>query len=158
MNIWEMEKWRRILPSDVRSGLRLRFDKGVYDDVKNACIKYAKWLREYYDFPIRIPIYFKNTDKLKTVDEKGAYATFFRPNSFFVEPYIRVAVGDYEKRKSEWGKDNILFAYLVNISHELTHYYQWINDLKLTTIGEERQATTYANKIIQEYVDEVLHP
>lgn len=149
-----MKKWISVIPSNVRTGLRLRFDKGVDVDVRKACIKYAKWLRTHFYFPMRIPIYFKNTNTLKTADEKGAYATFFRPDRYCVEPYIRIAVGDYKKRKTEWGKDNAIFAYLCDMTHELTHYYQWINDIELTLIGEERQATIYANRIVQEYINE----
>lgn len=44
---------------------------------------------------------------------------------------------------------------LRTLAHELSHYYQWLNDLKLTPIGEERQATSYANAIIYEYEEEI---
>ena len=153
MDIWNMKKWISVIPSNVRTGLRLRFDKGVDVDVRKACIKYAKWLRTHFYFPMRIPIYFKNTNTLKTADEKGAYATFFRPDRYCVEPYIRIAVGDYKKRKTEWGKDNAIFAYLCDMTHELTHYYQMCSDLKQNDITSEKQADYYRFKILDEWLD-----
>ena len=72
---------------------------------------------------------------------------FFAPYDKYVEPYIKIAVGDYEKLKKKWGKDDALETYLLCIAHELSHYYQWINELKLTSMGEERQATIYQKKL-----------
>lgn len=37
------------------------------------------------------------------------------------------------------------------MEHELTHYFQWVNSLNLTPIGQERQATKYARYIMDEY-------
>ncbi|EOO25981.1 hypothetical protein ICM_00435 [Bacillus cereus BAG1X2-3] len=47
---------------------------------------------------------------------------------------------------------------MFTIAHELTHYFQWINDIKLTRIGYERQATTYSGYIIDEYKETREHP
>ena len=49
-------------------------------------------------------------------------------------------------------------AILLTIAHELTHYFQWINALKLTPIGQERQATKYARYILDEYAETREHP
>ncbi len=154
MDIWTSNRWKYIISPDMRKGLRLRFDKGVDEEVKEACLSFANWLREQYCFPVRVPIYFKNTSYLRTVDKEGAYATFFRPDSYNVEPYIRIAVGDYENLKKDWGRENAICAYLADMAHELTHYYQWINDIKLTRIGEERQATVYKDRIVSSYLEE----
>lgn len=40
----------------------------------------------------------------------------------------------------------------MSISHEITHYYQWINDVNLTNLGAERQAISYAEFVLDEYV------
>ena len=58
----------------------------------------------------------------------------------------------------KWGKDSALTAILSTIAHELTHYFQWINALKLTPIGQERQATNYARYILDEYAETREHP
>ncbi len=84
--------------------------------------------------------------------------TFFRPADRNREPYIRVAAGDYEELLEECGKDNALAGILNTVLHELTHYFQWLNDLDLTLIGEERQATNYARNIMYDYRDTREHP
>lgn len=75
-----------------------------------------------------------------------------------MEPYIRVAAGDYEELLKHYGKDNALAAILLTIAHELTHYFQWINDINLTKIGMERQPTSYAQYILEEYKGIREHP
>lgn len=51
------------------------------------------------------------------------------------------------------GKYEALGCILETIAHELSHYFQWVNQLPLTQIGEERQATRYAKLIMNEYID-----
>jgi hypothetical protein len=43
------------------------------------------------------------------------------------------------------------------MAHELTHYFQWLNQLDLTLIGEERQAKRYAHLIVEDYADTKEH-
>ena len=56
------------------------------------------------------------------------------------------------------GRDDALALILETIAHELTHYFQWINDIRLTEIGYERQAASYADYILDEYASVVDHP
>lgn len=53
---------------------------------------------------------------------------------------IFTATGDLNEIKQKLCQDDALASILCSISHELTHYFQWINNIKLTKIGEERQA------------------
>jgi len=161
MHIWtliNLEKYYNLHSKDHRAGLRLRFDKDVNEEVKRACIVFCKWLRRNYYFPMRIPVYVKFSKKIKTLDGEYVSATFFGPFDKNYEPYIRVSTGDYEELLRKRGHDDALAAILRSISHELTHYFQWINDIKLTEIGEERQATSYANFIVYEYAETHEHP
>jgi hypothetical protein len=64
-------------------------------------------------------------------------ATFFAPFDKCVEPYIRVATGDYLELLEKNGQDNALAAFLGSIAHEMGHYYQWIDDLELDEEGAE---------------------
>ena len=75
-----------------------------------------------------------------------------------MRPYIRIAVGYYQEQTQKRGVDNTLATILWNIAHELTHYFQWINNLELTPMGEERQATNHANRILDEYAETRDHP
>lgn len=161
MHIWVSEKWVKKINwanEDYRSGLRIKIDKNVDPEVKRACKEFAVWLRKEYFFPIRVPIYVKASLNLKTLDGSKAFGTFFRPDSFKDEPYIRIAAGDYGDMLNKWGKDSALAVILKTISHELTHYFQWINGLELTLLGEERQATKYSRYILNEYAETRDHP
>ena len=84
--------------------------------------------------------------------------SFFEPFSYLDEPYIRIAAGDYNELANHLGKDNALASILLSLAHELTHYYQWINNIQLTPVGREWQAARYANYIIDEYASTREHP
>ncbi|MFS0605303.1 hypothetical protein [Peribacillus frigoritolerans] len=49
---------------------------------------------------------------------------FFAPYDKTVEPYIRIATGDYEESVSERGKNDALWAILSSMAHEIIHYQQ----------------------------------
>ena len=92
------------------------------------------------------------------MDGEMVYGTFFQPYNETDEPYIRVVTGSYIDNSIILGRDDALALILETIAHELTHYFQWINDIKLTEIGYERQASSYANYILDEYASVVDHP
>ena len=161
MHIWTLEKWLKHIDfdnPDHRTGARLKFDQNVDPEVKRACKDFLKWLRTEYFFPIRVPIYIKAIETITASNGEAVSATILLPYDHNVEPYIRVSAGDYYELKEKRGKDNALAAILQSISHELTHYFQWINDLNLTDRGAERQAKIYAEYIIDEYAQTRKHP
>ncbi|MBJ8069588.1 hypothetical protein BWGOE4_16160 [Bacillus mycoides] len=161
MHIWTLTNWEKYYNLEEkrnRTGLRLKFDTDVDPEVRRAIKEFCKWLRREYFFPIRVPIYVKTSYKIKTMDGELVYGTFFGPFDRNVEPYIRISAGDYYDTVQKNGKDKALGYYLVTIAHELTHYFQWINDIKLTRIGYERQATAYSGYIIDEYKGTREHP
>ncbi len=160
MHIWTLNQWQQFLDnSDSRRiGLRFRYESSVDAEVKNACKCFAKWLRSEYYFPLRIVVYMKGEAYIKARDGEHVAGTFFEPFDYSVEPYIRIATGDYDELKNARGRDNALASIFISIAHELTHYYQWINNLQLTDIGRERQATRYAYFIVEEYSLTREHP
>ena len=160
MHIWTIANWENNLQKGIsrRTGLRFRYDKSVDPEVKRACTQFAIWLRSEYYFPLRILIYVKGTKTIRTQDGDHVVGSFFEPFSYSDEPYIRIATGDYAELANKLGKDNALATILAALAHELTHYYQWINNLQLTSIGRERQATRYANYIVDEYSLTCEHP
>lgn len=88
---------------------------------------------------------------------------FFGPNDLMVEPYIKIAVGDYNDLCKVQGKDDALAAILCSITHELTHYFQWIKYHELWLSGGknqyfERQAVYYGRQIVYDYADTREHP
>ena len=160
MHIWTLTNWEKYYYNSekLRTGLRLKFDKDVNVEVRRACKEFCRWLRKNYFFPIRITIYIKSSARIKAMDGEYVSATFTEPYDRYKEPYIRISTGDYEDMLKRRGNDNALAAILRSVSHELTHYYQWINDVKLTDVGIERQAKSYADFIIDEYAETREHP
>lgn len=161
-HIWTIDDWEKnidLTREGHRTGLRLRFDKDIDSEVRRACKEFAVFLRREYFFPIRVVVYIKNVKKLTAMDGDKVYGTFWSMyDDYNIEPHIRVAAGDYTDLCHKWGKDSALTAILSTIAHELTHYFQWINALKLTPIGQERQATNYARYILDEYAETREHP
>jgi hypothetical protein len=161
MHIWTIEKWRKYYNKENiprRCGLRLRFDQTVDPEVKRSCKEFCQWLRKEYFFPQRIVIYFKSSYQIKAFDGEMVSGTCFLPFDKNVEPYVRIAVGDYYEMLEKRGKDNALASILNTIAHELTHYFQWINNIQLTEIGVERQAIRYAGYILDEYANTRDYP
>lgn len=161
LHIWTMKKWVRFLDYDhnhYRTGLRLRFEKDVDPEVKRACKEFCKWLRTEYYFPVRVPVYVKCSKHIKALDGELVNGTFFMPMKRPEEPYARVATGFYQKDLLKRGQDNALASILLTIGHELTHYFQYINNIPLTEIGKDRQASIYASLILDEYAETREHP
>ena len=160
MHIWMIDNWKNNLQNNAcrRTGLRFRYDKDIHPEVKRAFSQFALWLRTKSCFPLRIVVYVKKTRTVRSQDGDNVVGKFFEPFSYLDEPYISVATGDYDELMRDIGKDNALASILLTLAHELTHYYQWINDIQLTPIGRERQATKYANWIIDEYALTRDHP
>lgn len=149
-NIWNSN----IQQNYYRKGVRLRFDKNVDLEVKRSCKEFIMWIRREYEFPIRLVIYFKDNYLIKNKEGKQVSATFLAPYEKDIEPYAKIAVGDFGDLIVKYGKDNALAAILTSIAHEITHYFQWINDKEL----EEKQAIRKANQIIFKYSQVREHP
>ncbi|PGK52058.1 hypothetical protein CN918_30165 [Priestia megaterium] len=133
-----------------RSGLRLRSETGVHPEVRQTCIDFCKWLRTRMEFPIRVVIYLKKDYQIKNRYSKELVtATFFAPYEKDVEPYIRIATGDYEELIEERGKEDALYAMLESIGHELVHYRQWVEDREL----EEEEAEQKGVEMVDEYAE-----
>ena len=159
MNVWRMTKWRKFYNSHpCRSGLRVDFEKNVHPEVKRAIKEFVAWLRSEYVFPKRIRMYVKAAERIKAMDGDMVYGTLFQPFDRNEEPYAKIATGDYLDLVQEDGVDNALAKILGTIAHELTHFFQWLNDIKLTEIGEERQANNYSDSIIFDYSETREHP
>lgn len=165
--LWQCKDWSEYISEDRRTGIFLRFDDGVDKEVMRAGMQFVGWLKEQYQFPVKVWVHFQNTQAIICRDGSTAAASFFGPFHLSEEPYIRIAVGDYEQQLAERGKDNALADILHSIAHELTHYYQWIKlhdrwieseKDKDTERKLERQAMYYAREILCDYARIVDHP
>lgn len=154
--IWCLNKWEKhidITEEGYKSGLRMRYESKVDPEVREHLDKFAKWLRREFIFPLRVNVYVKAARWIRAKDGDMVVGTIWRPADYHECPYIRLATGDYPDLVEKQGRDRAILAILHTFAHEITHYYQHINDLTLTERGEERQATSYADDIILEYVE-----
>ncbi len=161
MKPWDMDAWKENGFNNCRrNGLRLRTESGVDSEVKRACKEFAKWLRGQYIFPQRVNVYIKSAYYIKAMDGDLVSGTCFWPYDKVEEPYIKIAAGDYEDLVRERGKDNALAAILHTMAHELTHYFQWINNLDegLSDKQAERQAVRCAGILLDRYAETREHP
>ncbi|TYS63662.1 hypothetical protein FZC76_19435 [Sutcliffiella horikoshii] len=131
-----------------RKGLRVRCERGVNPKVRKVCLDFCKWIRTEMEFPVRVVIYLKKSNYIKNITTKELVsATFFAPYQKDVEPYIRISTGDYEELLKERTEIDALYAYLESITHELTHYQQWLNDKDF----DENEAENNAVELVDLY-------
>jgi hypothetical protein len=131
-----------------RTGLRIRGQRG-HTAVREALKRFARWLRQEYNFPIRVPVYLNQHRLFVTVEGEEVTASFFAPYDRSIEPYIRIATGDYDDLVNELGRDNALAAYICSLAHEIIHYQQWITDGRTSEEGTEEQAVALLRRYSQ---------
>ena len=83
-----------------------------------------------------------------------ADGSFVAPFDRNVEPYIRIATGDYPAIRRERGRDNALAEMIGCLGHEIIHYQQWIATGELWERGVERRSDT----LLRRYFLTVDHP
>src|SRR5689334_14103541 len=88
-----------------RRGLRVR-GQLVEREVRDAVVRFASWLRSWADFPIRVPVYLQPAATLVTRHGERVTASFFAPFDRSLEPYIRVATGDFAELRARRGRDS----------------------------------------------------
>ena len=122
-----------------RCGIRIRGHRG-HPVVRGALIRFACWLRETHEFPIRVPVYLSPHERVRTVHGEWASASFFAPWDRNVEPYIRIATGDYPRLRSAGSRDDALASYITSLAHEVVHYHQWVATGEMHERGVARAA------------------
>ena len=76
------------------------------------------------------------------------------PNDSNIEPYIRIATGDYYDLVVESSKYDALASYICSLAHEIIHYQQWISDGCTSEEGVEEEAVA----ILRRYAKSVAKP
>src|SRR5262245_24783566 len=90
-----------------RSGLRICGHRG-HPSVRTALIRYAPWLRSAVDFPVRVPVYLLPSELVRTAGGELASASIFLPRDRQLEPYIRIATGDFTELRRTRRRGNAL--------------------------------------------------
>jgi len=140
--------------SVIRQGLRLKINK-IDPDVGIAFKNFAKWLRGKYDFPIRVPVYLYDRKFVIGRDKESYVSIFFAPYSIEVEPYIKIATGDYFELIEEFGKNDALFSLLYSLAIEVLNYQKWVKD---NENFDTYDGNDEADELLSEYVAEVKAP
>jgi len=134
-------------------GLRICGRRG-HPIVRRAILRFAAWLRLNYKFPVRVPVYLSPHKRIVTMHGTIATASFFAPFEPDVEPYIRIATGDYPDERRAHGRDDALAGFLCSVAHEVVHYQQWIETGEMT----ERGVVVRASKMVDRYALTTDHP
>ena len=153
MNIWYIDNWKKfsdLANGNCKKGLRLHFGKDIDQKARKYFMDFSKWIRREFAFPIRINVYVKGDYKIKAKDGDMVCGLFRYPTGDKY-PYILLAVGDYKELVESRGEEQAMWSILWSFAHELTHYYQYINDVQLSSKGEEIQATRYSKQILEKY-------
>jgi hypothetical protein len=129
-----------------RSGLRIVGRRG-HPQVRAPLLCYARWLRHHFEFPIRVPVYLLPGETVFTMHGEHVSASIFLPWDRRVEPYIRIATGDYPELRRERGRDSALAAFLCSLTHEVLHYRQWVE----TGRSWERGVGAAAVRLVKAY-------
>ena len=103
---------------------------------------------------MRVPVYLHPTPTITTFDGRVVSASFFAPFDRNVEPYIRIATGDYRELKRKRGRDNALASYIISLGHEVAHYRQWQATGDIWERGVVREAVA----MLRAYEKTVDHP
>lgn len=143
----------KIFNRNNRTGLRLRFESGTDAVLRGTFLRFSRWLRKEYEFPIRVLVYIKNRDFIVAADGDHVAGMFFAPYDKTQEPYVKIAVGDYVREREKRNHRELAYDFCSLLAHELTHYYQWLQGNSLTARGEEWQASFYAKQVVYEYIE-----
>ena len=103
---------------------------------------------------MRVPVYLFPSDHIITMYGQKASASFFGPFDRSEEPFIRISTGDYPALRRERGRDNALAAMIHSLSHELIHYWQWLETGRAWEAGVGRKS----GRMVDEYAKTTAHP
>lgn len=151
MHLWKLEKWKKCYCEDnLKSGLYLRFNKGVDPQIKKAAKNFCKWLPKKYYFPLRVTVQIVDSYRVKAEYGELVCVRFIK----LPEPRIKIASGDFNEIAIDEGSAVALEEVLFSIGYGLTQYFQWINGIHLTEKGMKRQLNIYADKVLSEYTND----
>ena len=133
--------------------LKVSISPSVKKMIKKEIKLYLIWLRKNYNFPLDLKIFISPDEFIVTmISREKVSATFFAPFDKKETGIIKVATGDFNGLLKEEGKINALNMTLNSISHELQHYYQWVEDLEF----DEEEAEEGAFELTIEYLQSKL--
>jgi len=148
LNPWECKKWRKIYASKkFRHGIVILSEDTVPQNIRDEFSQFNKWLINHFDFPIQIKTTLINSKMVQMNNGAWTYGIFkyYSSNRY---PVIKMPVASGE---INWDIEDILGSYV----HELTHYFQWLNQYEQTDQESERQANYHRYRKIRNYYKDI---
>lgn len=157
MNPAVLTKWKeKYKPCPQKKRLLLHFEPDVHPYVRDWLWEYAHWLRQTYNFPVRVHVYCRVGKKVPCRFSKPAYGVTWVPDDTNMCPNIRLACGLFSPDEpitiEMWIETQ---AIMFTFTHEIMHYFQGINGICCSSErGLEWQASYYAKKTLRRFFEE----
>lgn len=143
MNPWKCKEWKKLDEEYLlEKGILLTSETDVSQNIKDEFVQFDKWLLNHFDFPVQLKVYLVNSEKVQMSNGTLTYGIFKYYRKRY--PIIKIPVGSGEHN---WDIEEIFGSYV----HELTHYFQWVNDYEQTDEESERQANYHRFRIVRNY-------
>lgn len=114
--------------------------------------EYVCWLTSNYSFPLTVNIYIYGSKYVLSGSGEHVSANFWGPFDKQADSTIKVSAGDYtDLLKNNSFEDTILMI-INSLSHEVQHYYQWVDDLDF----DEEDAEYGATELTTEYIESLI--
>ena len=153
MNLWQ--QFEKANCEQSNPGISFRYEKGIDQGLREFYLRFSKWLRGKYVFPVHLTIYVLNQEKVRLRDGTLTYGSFrWYPKR---SPRIKVPSKVEAELLEEYSLADIYVMILSSLVHELSHYFQWVADLEQTNAVSERQANYYRFRIIDLFFDETTY-
>ena len=151
MNPAFSSRWKELYPDHTKAGISLHFDH-VHPYVRAWLIIYTRWLRETYPFPVHVHVHCVYGRKIRCGDHSLAFARITEPIGRDRHPAIYLACGAFPENREvdEYMRDETELI-LYSFSHEIIHYFQYINGYDMTSRSLEWQATYYGKRILRAF-------
>ena len=137
------ENLRFYSDSASKSNLSLHFASALDDATKKEILRFVRYLRKEFFFPIRCNVYFCNQEKFHSAKGGYCYGIFFSNDESGGRIYPQVYIPT----------NMDIYSVYHSLCHELTHYFQWyfFDDEKRSDRSLEVQASKYATRILEDY-------
>lgn len=130
--------------------IKLSVRPTVNNLIAKKITNYIDWLSKNYDFPLPLDI---NITEAKfvynSITVEKVFGTFYAPFDKEERSRIKISTGDFAQLMKLHGKEDAIFYILETISHEVQHYYQWVDDLDF----DEEDAEYGATELTAEYME-----
>ncbi|MFJ3330680.1 hypothetical protein [Enterococcus sp. NPDC086594] len=118
--------------------------------IAKKIINYIEWLSKNYEFPLQVDINITGAKFVyNSITVEKVIGTFYAPFDKAERSRIKISTGDFAQLMKLHGKDDAIFYILETISHEIQHYYQWVDDLDF----DEEDAEYGATELTTEYME-----